>query len=809
MRLQCLIAAVLWLTEGPHAQPLVRLDADDLGFSQRLPVAGHEVQVLLPVANPGPETVRVHGTLSCQAVADHGVRDELAPASIDFDLPPSAARDVPLTWTPRETGFYTLRLTLSLLDRRPVRATFGPVAVVARDLYFAWFGAPKHFRWCNVPTTVKPGDEAWWLRRGAIPCQWTGGVCYREWSQAQFVEHYRAPWIAIDEVGGPGEDTDKFIGALRELEAEPGERFNAIWFMGTHDYWRDVTDVVDLFLPEVYLNYRSNHLGQIDTYLEGTRRAGVLDRTVFGLGINLIRDEQSGEVRVAPTKDDVLRQFRYLKRVAPEMPGLGFFTSDSAAPGVAEYADELCGEYFVKPVCTLLDGGLSIADGQPRRAVITLANHGGMTARDVRLRVAQRTSDGRALLDRTVTVHRLDSLQRREVSVPLARAAGVGLVSAEILPSESYTLLDARAEEPVAPRDLLPLALRPALALLQLPPWDEGDRTTVPVQWTFPHPVNAVRVVEIGADGKTIADAPSLALTEDGETAVRWVAAGLTSPGQRRYFALLPEAPTPCSPTLTVERVGGKLRVTSPHYVAELDPATDGLTSLAPTGAENMLSSPWRLNCVGHEGFGAPQVVESPGWLCVTVPFESELATGHSRYVFCALSPAIEVSRVLRPKAPLTVEGASDSAHLPQRGGTYALQPGVGGVIERGELRDTTEYRDLLFGCLAGLPTERNATQAGWMDFSWQPADAPGLGLALAERWRDAAFGSYDVTRLYDAADWLEITYVWGKPTTLTREQTCRYFLIPHGRLDMAATPVPPARGVWETLHNPIRALPG
>jgi len=157
---------------------------------------------------------------------------------------------------------------------------------------------------------------------------------------------------------------------------------------------------------------------------------------------------------------------------------------------------------------------------------------------------------------------------------------------------------------------------------------------------------------------------------------------------------------------------------------------------------------------------------------------------------------------------PTTVRPGEEAWWL-QRGGSYALQPGVGGVIARGELRDATEYRDLLFGYLAGLPTERNATQAGWLDFSWRTAESAGLGLALAERWRDAAFGSYDVTRLYDGADWLEITYVWGAETTLAREQVCRYFLIRHSRLDMAITPVPPARAVWETLHDPVRLVPG
>jgi hypothetical protein len=200
----------------------------------------------------------------------------------------------------------------------------------------------------------------------------------------------------------------------------------------------------------------------------------------------------------------------------------------------------------------------------------------------------------------------------------------------------------------------------------------------------------------------------------------------------------------------------------------------------------------------------AAEVRQSDGWVAVTVPFESELVEGESRYFFAAESPAIEVSRRLRPKSPLSTEGVSDRCGLEQRGGTYACQPGVGGPVRRGVLEDRKEYRDILFGYLGGRPTEDNGHKAGWLDFSWDERWNAGLGVAIAERWRDASFRSYDVTRLYDASDWLEITYVWGTDAVFEREQRCRHFLVPHGAATMADdSAVPPAQAVWETVQRP------
>lgn len=817
-RLVSLAALALLSAEGPGlAQaPALRLDGPDIGLSKAIPKIGDEVVFLVPVKNATDRAATVSCQVSGKATDENGRAAQLVPAKLRAELQPGEARDVRLAWRPTETGFHDLVFKLSDATGGGSipghRAELRQVAVVAHDLYFAWFGAPQAFRWCNVPTTVKEEDVSFWLRRGAIPCAWRGGVCYREWSKEQFVGNWSSSrWIAIDEIGGPGEDTTKFMAALRKIRAAHPDHFAAIWSMGAHDYWADVKEIIDLFLPEVYLNYRGNHLGSFDGYLDAIRRTGTMSQTVFGLGINVINDEKTGEPRVVPTGEDVLRQVRHVKRIAPDMPGLGFFTSDSAAPGVAEYADELCGDYFVKPVITLVQRRLSLKPGKEWQARVTLANCGGMAARDVRLRVGI-ARDGKLASAQERIIPSLASGEQREIVASLAPSAGIATVRAEVESSPHYTLLDGTAEELACSRQLLPPETRSAEAILYLPPWPDGERWDVPVSWPLTSPAEGLRVVELDASGSPKAEVPSLEVPGNAGNVLWWVAAGGTPADGRRVFAILPpqgQRPAP-SGHIECEREGDVLRIRTPHYQAQLDTAEDEITSLIPAGSNSeLLKSPWGFVC-STQPKPQPCEVTQPGeWLTVRVPLSSDLVDGETRYVFSPLTPAIEISRRFSPKSPLKITAAGERCGLEQRGGTFALQPGVGGAVSRGVLRDSSDYRDLYFGYLGDAPSERNADKAGWLDSSWDEPWNAGLGVAIAERWRDARSKEYDVTRLYDASDWIEVLHVWGVETTIDREQTSRVFLLPHGFIDMTKTPTPPAEGVWETAHQPLRPAIG
>ena len=79
-----------------------------------------------------------------------------------------------------------------------------------------------------------------------------------------------------------------------------------------------------------------------------------------------------------------------------------------------------------------------------------------------------------------------------------------------------------------------------------------------------------------------------------------------------------------------------------------------------------------------------------------------------------------------------------------------------------------------------------------------------------ARRWRDAATASYDVTRYYDAADWLQVNYVWGTETTIERPQESVVCILPHGYVDLTdENVVSPAQALWEALQAGVEVANG
>jgi hypothetical protein len=728
------------------------------------------------------------------------------------------SRDVAFDWQPTANDWHQLTFTVTLSPGHPVTPSALPVRipVVHRDLYFAWFGSPTNFKWCNVPTTVKDEAEArLWLRRGAWPCHWKGGVCYKEWPTERFADSYSAhKWIAIDEVGGPGEVTDKIVAAIREHKRRHPQGFVAVWYMGAHGYWRDVADAVDLFLPEIYLNYRGNHLGHFEPYLRTTRETGTIAKCLPGLGINVVKDEKTGEVRASPTREDVLRQIQHLKRIAPDWPGVGFFTSGSAAPGVAEYADQLCEDYYLNPVLRFVEPHLKVsgqrfAPGAEVTVRGEVANVGGTPARNVAYEARLLSGDGTAR-----TVHRgaLDCVlpgEREMIEFPVALPDGIRVLEVALKPQATTTLLDGTASRVLAGLKALTGAKARVLSLVPVGFPRKDLLVTVPDlsgRW---------RLTEVDESGHPAGEVPQCELEiapGSQEHALTFVARGMIAPGQRRFFLLSERESQPYPWPDPPPPVPETLRVTRDSYTAALDTTGDALVSLC-AGAERteLLRSPWRFS--GME-LGKPKsahVVEWPALATfVTLVHESDEVSTTTRYAFFHQSPVIEIARRLVPKKPLTLKGASEGCTLEQRGGVFALQPGVGGPVNRGQLQDSDKYRDLLFGYLGEDPRPDNADKAGWFDFSWPPALDAGLGVVVARRWRDAATASYDVTRYYDAADWLQVNYVWGTETTIERPQESMVCILPHGYVDLTdENVVSPAQAFWETMHAGVEVANG
>ncbi len=816
------LLTALCLLVALRAHALI-IDDPNLGTSKMIPKAGDTVTWLVPVLNdPADATSRVptggpfegEVTVTLRSARGDEALGAPVPVTRPVKLASGQSQDFAFPWTPPRNGYWRVVFELQGRDQRVTRR----VAVTENDTWFVWFGAPQRFRWCNVPTTVRPGEEAWWLRRGAIPAQWKGGVCDKQLSVDEFVRNWgAADWIAIDEVGGPDATTDKFIAAWAKLRAAKPKQWIAVWYMGAHHYWRDIKDLVDLFLPEIYLNYLGNDLANFDRYFRVAREAGVMDKVIPGLGINEITDEHK-RVTCSPTRADVLRQFRYLKRTAPGLRGIGFFTSDSAAPGVAEYADGLCEDYYLKPVIAFQDLAEPIKVSAPRpdgrrEAAVTVHNVGGMDAEGVRLEGFWGPArEGEQSAFEAVADLRAGAEQTFTLALP--PFTGARKLRFRLLADERFTLLDDHAATWV-------VNLRPEDrgATVAVVPAGEPDPAVFPCLEPAPS-AEPVHALELAPGLKTTLATPCAVLPPRPGTEEKLVAFSLPprrdrdrvillKPGPRPQWRLPPASPAgaPAAPPvvpLTFTRAGTTLTVTGGFYQARLDLGADEISALGPRGGvENLFLGPWTFNVEGHEGCGAARVTELPGCLVVTVPYSSAKAAGESQYLFFAASPAIRVARSWAPRGEVKLQYAGDRCGLFQRGGTFALQAGVGAPVTHGRLHDSTDYRDLLFGYLGDVPRPDNADRMGWLDFSYGPEGCNGgLGVAVEYRWEDSGTKEYDVTRLYDAADWLEVLYQWGGEKTFRKPQKSCLWLIPHLSRDFSDEAVtPPAQALWRRLH--------
>jgi hypothetical protein len=791
---------LLWCFAMPcgSASAAATLTPDDIGTSARVPSVGRAVTY----------TVRLRAPADRSLVGDFRVSLEVAdrPAvekRVQLTLAAARHQDVPLQWTPQADGWY--RLTFRVIPANsttPCAEIEQNVPVTHRPLVFLWFGAPQHFKWCNVPTTVEPKDRDWWLWHGAVPCVWKGGVCYKEWSVEQFTRSYNdSPWIAIDEIGPCDEKGRKIIVAVRAHKQAHPAGCRALWYMGVHDYWREVRDAVDLFVPEIYLNYSGNHLGKIDEYVRRTRQVGCADRMIPGLGINVIEDQQKRPT-VVPTRADVLRQIRHLKTIAPELPGVGFFTA-SAAPGVAEYADELCGEYYLNPVLTLVPGSLQArVQGQTLELSAVLRNHGGMTARAVLVRFGQGDgADFRALAEQTVAT--LAPEGEATVTASLSLSAGVHTYGLRLVPPPGLAVLND---------GLWTMAARglPQGGRIVYQPPAETPGDGLPLFAEAPANTAISAACPVGSDGRaTEAVAAAVLPGLPGDTAgvVTWTPKSLPA-GQAAAFALNSSTAKDTAALVAV-RSGDVLHVTGAGYVAALDLAKDQIRSLkVQTDGPELLGSPWAFSCTGYSGTQAAQWKEVPGGLLVTIPFTNPQAEGFSRYFCYAAAPVIRIERFFQPRAEMKVTASAEGCGMPQRGGVYALQPGVGGPIRRGALRDSSDYSDLLFGYLGSGPGPDNARLAGWFDCAFTCDGGGGLGVAIERRWEAAHSDvGYDVTRYYDGSDGLSVLNLWGKELAVSTPQTQIVYLLPHGPLPLdQPTVVGPAQRLWNHLQTRARA---
>jgi hypothetical protein len=155
------------------------------------------------------------------------------------------------------------------------------------------------------------------------------------------------PVVCIDEFGFDfgGQADRKTAAILKETKRRKPELRIVVWHMrgpispALAEAYRQY---VDLILPEAYVG-GSDDYWQIITQARAAQLQGLAHKTLIALGLGL--GGNPGETW-AVTKKELEQQVRFLRLIAPDAPGIAFYSAGikQGEPGLIEYADELAGK---------------------------------------------------------------------------------------------------------------------------------------------------------------------------------------------------------------------------------------------------------------------------------------------------------------------------------------------------------------------------------------------------------------------------------------------------------------------------------
>ena len=235
------------------------------------------------------------------------------------------------------------------------------VKVLGLDKVFAFTYSPtKDFdlKQLHSPTLVGPvnaGDWKDWQSRGvvaAVAHTWFDLLRSPVDKAVQnlVTQDYGGnlhPVNMIDEFGFDydGHLDQKSAEILRQTKLKKPELSLVVWQMrepitpGLAAAYRDAADLV---LFESYVNSQRQYWW-IATQVWSARTYGLLPKTIVVLGVG--KGGNPGE-KWAETKEELEQQIRFVRLIAPESPGVGFF---GGTPELLASADALCEHFFQLP----------------------------------------------------------------------------------------------------------------------------------------------------------------------------------------------------------------------------------------------------------------------------------------------------------------------------------------------------------------------------------------------------------------------------------------------------------------------------
>ncbi len=155
------------------------------------------------------------------------------------------------------------------------------------------------------------------------------------------------PVMMIDEFGFDygGQMDEKSAQILRQTKRKKPDLALAVWEMRgpipqvLAEAYRDVADLV---MMESYVGNQRQYWW-IASQVWSARKYGILPKTIVVLGVG--KGGNPGE-DWAQTKEELEQQIRFVRLIAPESPGIGFY---AGTPELLTAADALCAHFFDFP----------------------------------------------------------------------------------------------------------------------------------------------------------------------------------------------------------------------------------------------------------------------------------------------------------------------------------------------------------------------------------------------------------------------------------------------------------------------------
>jgi hypothetical protein len=273
-------------------------------------------------------------------------------------------------------GVFLVALLGGMVTDRRAAANGAETKVLGLDKVIAFTYSPtkdfdpKQLRSVTFIGPTKPEDWQYWRARGVVM-----GVAHNwfdllrspiEKAVDNLVgQNYGGnprPVVMINEFGFDygGRMDEKSAQILRQAKRRKPELALAVWEMRgpipkvLAEAYRDVADLV---MMESYVGEKKQYWW-IASQVWSARRYGILPKTIVVLGVG--KGGNPGE-DWAETKEELEQQIRFVRLIAPESPGVGFYSGTVELPargvgfhsGTAEplaSADALCARFSELPI---------------------------------------------------------------------------------------------------------------------------------------------------------------------------------------------------------------------------------------------------------------------------------------------------------------------------------------------------------------------------------------------------------------------------------------------------------------------------